>query len=384
MKVINRTVWILSFVSLLADVASEMLYPVIPIYLKEIGFSIFLIGVLEGVANFTAGLTKGYFGKLSDERGYRLPFIKWGYFLSAISKPMTAFFTWPAWVFFARTTDRLGKGIRTAARDAVLAENATNETSARVFGLHRAMDTLGAAIGPCVALLLLYLFPHQYKMIFYLAFIPGMLSILLLFLLKEQRRPKSTLGKGSFFSYFRYWNIASNEYKRIVIALLFFSLFNSADVFLLLRAREISGSDTTTIAAYILYNVVFALASYPLGALADRIGIKTVFIAGLILFAVVYFIFGITNSVTVIFAGFFLYGIYAAATEGLSKAWISNLSKTDTATALGFFTSTSSICTFLASVIAGALWTSFGSATTFLITAVSVLPVMIYLALKTR
>lgn len=384
MKVINRTVWILSFVSLLADVASEMLYPVVPIYLKEIGFSIFLIGLLEGVANFTAGLTKGYFGKLSDEKGYRLPFIKWGYFLSAISKPMTAFFTWPAWVFFARTTDRLGKGMRTAARDAVLAENATPETKARVFGLHRALDTVGAAIGPCIALLLLSIFPHRYKMIFYLAFIPGMLSILLLFLLREQRRPRSTLGRGSFFSYFRYWNIASSDYKRIVIAMLFFSLFNSADVFLLLRAREISGSDTITISAYILYNIVFALASYPLGALADRIGIKTVFIAGLILFGVVYLIFGITNSTIVIFAGFLIYGIYAAATEGLSKAWISNLTKTDTATALGFFTSTSSICTFLASLIAGAIWSGYGSQATFLITAASVIPVILYLRLKTR
>jgi MFS family permease len=384
MKVINRTVWILSFVSLLADVASEMLYPVIPIYLKEIGFSIFLIGVLEGVANFTAGLTKGYFGKLSDEKGYRLPFIKWGYLLSAVSKPMMAFFTLPLWVFFARTTDRLGKGMRTAARDAVLAENATTETRARVFGLHRAMDTLGAAIGPCIALLLLYLFPNQYNLIFYLAFIPGLLSILLLFLLKEQRRAKSTLGRGGFFSYFGYWKIASKEYKRIVIAMLFFSLFNSADVFLLLRTREVSGSDTTTIAAYILYNIVFAVASYPLGALADRIGIKTVFIAGLILFSIVYFIFGLTDSTIVIFAGFFIYGVYAAATEGLSKAWISNLTTTDRATALGFFTSTSSVCTFLASVIAGALWTSFGSTATFLVTALSVFPVIVYLRWKSQ
>jgi MFS family permease len=278
----------------------------------------------------------------------------------------------------------LGKGMRTAARDAILAENATPETKARVFGLHRALDTIGAAIGPCLALLLLFLFPHQYRMIFFLAFIPGILSIALLFLLKEQRKTRSTLGKGGFFSYFRYWKIASKEYKRIVIAMLFFSLFNSADVFLLLRAREISGSDTMTIAAYILYNIVFALASYPLGALADRIGIKTVFIAGLILFSIVYFIFGLTDSSLVIFAGFFLYGIYAAATEGISKAWISNLSKTDTGTALGFFTSTSSICTFLASVIAGALWTSFGSTTTFLVTALSVFPVILFLRLKTR
>ena len=158
MKIINRTVLILSIVSLFADIASEMLYPVMPIYLKEIGFSFLLIGVLEGMANFTAGLSKGYFGKRSDEKGLRLPFIKLGYLLSAVSKPMMAAFAYPLWIFFARTTDRLGKGLRTAARDALLSQNATPETKARVFGFHRSMDTLGAAFGPMIALLLFVLF----------------------------------------------------------------------------------------------------------------------------------------------------------------------------------------------------------------------------------
>ena len=161
MKIINRTVWILSLVSLFADVASEMLYPVIPVYLKEIGFSVLLIGILEGVASFTAGLSKGYFGKLSDEKGLRIPFIKSGYFLSAISKPMMAAFVYPLWIFFARTIDRLGKGLRTAARDALLSQNATPQTKARVFGFHRGMDTLGAAIGPSLALLLLFQMPFS-------------------------------------------------------------------------------------------------------------------------------------------------------------------------------------------------------------------------------
>jgi len=145
-KIINRTVLILSLVSLFADVASEVLYPVIPVYLKEIGFSVLLIGVLEGVANFTAGLSKGYFGKLSDEKGLRLPFVKLGYFFSAISKPMMAAFVYPFWIFFARTIDRLGKGLRTAARDALLSQNATKETKASVFGFHRSLYTFGAAI----------------------------------------------------------------------------------------------------------------------------------------------------------------------------------------------------------------------------------------------
>src|SRR6188768_1184471 len=155
MRFINRTVIILSVVSLFADIASEMIYPVVPVYLKEIGFSVLLIGILEAVANFTSGISKGYFGKLSDEKGVRLPFVKLGYLLSAISKPIIVLFTAKLWVFFARTVDRLGKGVRTAARDALLSQQTTKGNKAKVFGFHRGMDTLGAAIGPIIALIFL-------------------------------------------------------------------------------------------------------------------------------------------------------------------------------------------------------------------------------------
>src|SRR6478609_8235323 len=257
MRLISRTVVILSVVSLFADIASEMIYPVIPVYLKEIGFSVLLIGILEGVANFTAGLSKGYFGKLSDEKGLRLPFVKLGYFFSAISKPIMAAFVYPLWIFFARTVDRLGKGLRTAARDALLSQNATKETKARVFGFHRAMDTLGAAIGPTIALLFLIFYPHQYKAIFLLAFIPGLISILLIFLLKEKQQPASTLGKGNFFSFFKYWKIASVDYKRLVIGLLFFALFNSSDLFLILKTKQLRVINQLIFGLIFLYNVVF-------------------------------------------------------------------------------------------------------------------------------
>jgi MFS family permease len=362
-----------------ADIASEMLYPVIPVYLKEIGFSVLLIGILEGVAGFTAGLSKGYFGKLSDEKGLRLPFVKLGYFFSAISKPMLAAFVYPLWIFFARTIDRLGKGLRTAARDALLSQNATKETKARVFGFHRGMDTLGAAIGPTIALLFLIFYPHQYKSIFLFAFIPGIISVALIFLLKEKKEPASTLGKGNFFSFFKYWKIASFDYKRLVAGLLFLALFNSSDLFLILKTKQVTGSDQLTIEAYILYNVVFAAASYPLGAIADKIGIKNVFFGGLVLFALVYFLFGITNSAIVIFSAFFIYGIYAAATEGITKAWITNMAHTsNTATAIGFYTSCESICTLLASIIAGVIWDNLGSNVTFFTTSGSAILVAVY------
>lgn len=379
MKIINRTVWILSLVSLFADIASEMLYPVIPVYLQEIGFSVLLIGILEGVANFTSGLSKGYFGKLSDEKGLRLPFVKSGYFLSALSKPMMAFFIYPLWIFLARTIDRLGKGLRTAARDALLSQNATPGTKARVFGFHRSMDTLGAAIGPTIALAFLFFYPRHYKEIFLLAFIPGIISVALVFFVREKKQPVSTLGKGSFFSFFRYWKIADPNYKKLVIGLLFLALFNSSDVFLLLKTKEVTGNDQLTIGAYIIYNIVFALASYPLGALADRIGIKKVFFGGLLLFALVYALFGLSSTTIVIFTSFCFYGIYAAATEGITKAWITNLAHTsNTATAIGFYTSCESICTLLASVIAGALWTGFGSQATFFVTSGAAILVLFY------
>jgi MFS family permease len=385
MRIITKTVLILSLVSLFADIASELLYPVIPVYLKEIGFSVFWIGVLEGVVNFTAGISKGYFGKSSDEKGVRLPFIKLGYLLSAISKPMMAMFIYPVWIFFARTLDRLGKGVRTAARDALLSQEATPETKGRVFGFHRSMDTVGATIGPALALLFLYFYPGQYKTIFYLAFIPGIISVLLIFFLKEKKQPVSTLGKGNFFSFFKYHKIATPEYKQLVTGLLLFALFNSSDIFLLLKTKEITGDDTITIAAYVFYNLVFALASYPLGMIADKTGFKKVFLSGLFLFAVVYAGFALHPSAIMIFVLFFIYGIYAAATEGIAKAWITNLSQgTNTATAIGFYTSCESVCTFVASITAGILWSGLGSFYTFLATAVVAVFVILYFLLRPR
>jgi MFS family permease len=397
MRIITRTIFILSIVSLLADIASEMLYPVIPVYLKEIGFSVLLIGILEGVVNFTAGISKGYFGKLSDEKGLRLPFVKLGYLLSNISKPLLAVFTYPVWIFFARSVDRLGKGVRAAARDALLSQEATPETKARVFGFHRSMDTVGAAVGPILALLFLYFYPGEYKTLFYLAFIPGFFSILLIFLLKEKKQPASTLGKGNFFSFFKYWKIATPGFRKVVPGLLLFALFNSSDIFLLLVTRETLGSttitlagatlnaDTLTITAYIFYNLVYALASYPMGVLADRLSFKTIIIAGFILFAIVYGGFAFSPSIEVIIILFSVYGIFSAATEGVIKAWITNLSDhQNTATAIGFYTSCESICTLLASIIAGALWTNFGSASTFIVTSVVTITVCIYFILQKR
>ncbi len=380
MRIITRTVFILSMVSLFADIASELLYPITPVYLKEIGFSVLLIGILEGVAEFTVGLSKGYFGKLSDEKGVRLPFVKLGYFLSALSKPMMAALIYPVWIFFARTTDRLGKGLRTAARDALLSQEATPATKARVFGFHRGMDTLGAVLGPSLALLFLYFYPGHYKAMYHLAFIPGMIAVAFIFLLKEKKQTQVTVRKGNFFSYFGYWKIAGKEYRSLVTGLVVFAIANSSDVFLLLKAKEITQSDTITIGAYIFYNLVYAASSYPLGSLGDKIGLKKVFIAGLVLFTVVYAGFAFATSSIAVFALFLVYGLYAAATEGITKAWISNIANpSQTATAIGFYTSFQSICTLVASLLAGLLWTYTGSKTTFIFSSVLTIIIVLFL-----
>ena len=185
-KNLTRTVLLVSFVSLFTDIASEMLYPVMPVYLKSIGFSILLIGILEGVAEATAGLSKGYFGKLSDVRKRRVPFVRAGYIMGVVSKPLMALFTWPLWIFFVRTLDRFGKGVRTSARDAMLSDETTPEHKGKVFGFHRSMDTVGAAIGPVLALIFLWLYPGQYRLMFVIAFFPGVVAISLTFLLKDK------------------------------------------------------------------------------------------------------------------------------------------------------------------------------------------------------
>jgi len=389
-QIITKTILLVSLVSLFTDIASEMLYPIMPVYLRSIGFSILLIGFLEGFAEATAGISKGYFGNLSDILKKRVPFIRAGYSLSAISKPMMAIFTFPLWIFFARTLDRFGKGIRTGARDAMLSDETTREHKGKVFGFHRAMDTVGAAIGPVFALIFLYFYPHEYKWLFIIAVVPGILAISLTFFLKEKsgntnlqsRQNYVSQAKPGFFSYFKYWNQASAGFRLLIPGLLIFSLFNSSDAFLLLALKHSGISDSRMIGFYIFYNLIYASFSYPIGAIADKIGLKTMLLTGLIIFSLVYFFFGFAASTVTFAALFFFYGIYAASTEGVSKALISNLApQSDTATAIGFYTSFASIMSLLASILAGLLWQTLGLKNMFMISGTGVFLVTIYLVI---
>ncbi len=391
-KVITRTIWLLSLVSLFNDIASEMLIPVMPMFLKQIGFTVLVIGILEGIAEAVAGLSKSYFGKQSDLSGKRLPFVQLGYALSAISKPMMAVFVYPAWIFFARTLDRLGKGIRTGARDAMLSDEATPGTKGRVFGFNRSMDTLGAVLGPSIALVFLFYFPSQYQPLFLWSVVPGTLVILLTLIIKEKNnKPRSPLPavsstkSASFFAFVAYWKQSKPEYKRLVSGLLLFALFNSSDLFLLLKMKDTGLDDTSILGIYIFYNLIYALLAYPVGILADKLGLKKIFLLGLSAFVMVYIGFAANSNMFIFICLFALYGFYAAACEGISKAWITNIvNKKDTATAIGTYTGFQSIAALIASSFCGLLWYKLGAGNAFLITAGVTFFVIIYLAFFSR
>lgn len=359
-----------------------------PMFLKQIGFTVVLIGILEGIAEAVAGLSKSYFGKQSDLSGKRLPFVQLGYFLSAVSKPMMAVFIYPLWIFFARTLDRLGKGVRTAARDAMLSDEATPATKGRVFGFHRSLDTFGAVLGPALALAYLYFYPEDYKTLFILTFVPGTLVILCTRLIKEKPKPQvqtNTTKRASLFAFVHYWKDSSAEYKRLVTGLLLFAIFNSSDIFLLLKMKESGLSDTAVIGVYIFYNMIYAIFSYPVGILADKLGLKKIFLLGLAVFALVYIGFAFNTNLFIFFLLFVLYGLYAAATDGISKAWISNIvDKKETATAIGTYTGFQSIAALVASSLCGLLWYNFGAMFTFLTTVGVTVIVIIYLAVFKR
>lgn len=376
LKRLPRQVIILSMVSLFTDVASEMLYPVTPIFLTHLGATMAAIGLIEGIAEITAGLLKGYFGVLSDKLGKRSIFIVVGYGLSGLVKPLPGLIQNFGAILFSRVADRVGKGVRTAPRDALLAGYSDGNTGA-VFGFHRAMDTLGAAIGPLGALLLLAIFPGNYPIIYLIAFIPSVIAIGFTLTVKDKPVEAIIKQKGH---YLEFWHKAPRDYKVLVILFTIFSLVNSSDVFLILKSRSIARSDTLAIFGYVFYNVVYASLSYPAGILSDKIGKKNVLVAGLVVFSIVYLGFGISENFILMWAFFALYGIYAAATEGITKAWVSDLIRDEMrGSAIGLLTMLSSLAMMLGSVITGELWDLFGSSVPFIISSIVSLIVAIIL-----
>lgn len=366
-KRLPRQVIILSMVSLFTDVASEMLYPVTPIFLTSLGATMAAIGLIEGIAEITAGLLKGYFGVLSDKLGKRSIFVIIGYGLSGLVKPLPGIFQNFGMVLFSRVTDRVGKGVRTAPRDALLAGYSNGNTGA-VFGFHRAMDTLGAALGPLGALLLLALYPGNYSIIFLIAFIPSLIAVAFTLTVKDKPVEAIIKKKGH---YLEFWRRAPREYKTLIVLFTLFSLVNSSDVFLILKSRSIAKSDSLAIFGYVFYNLVYASFSYPAGLLSDRIGKKNVLTSGLVVFSIVYSGFAFSGSFILMWALFALYGVYAASTEGITKAWIADLIRDENrGSAIGLLTMLSSFAVMAGSVLTGILWDRFGSSVPFIISSV--------------
>jgi MFS family permease len=368
LKNLPKQVVMLGLVSLFTDVASEMLYPVTPIFLTVVlGSSMAVVGIIEGLAEVTAGLLKGYFGRLSDKKKKRSIFVVLGYALSALSKPLPGFFPALSAVITSRVTDRVGKGIRTAPRDALLSSYAEGNTGA-VFGFHRGMDTLGAALGPVGALILLHFYPGDYTLIFLVAFVPSIIAVSFTLFVKDNPASFKNTTKRN---YAEFWQSAPSGYKTILLLITIFSLVNSSDVFLILKSKDISNSASLAIWGYIFYNLVYALASYPIGKYSDKIGKKKVYVTGLYIFAGVYLGFALFPDISFIWVLFALYGIYAASTEGVVKAWVSDLIPDEQrGSAIGLLTMFTSLSLMLGSFVAGFLWDQFGSMVPFLLSSI--------------
>ncbi len=383
LKNIPRQVLVLSIISLFTDIASEMLYPVTPIFLTAVlGSSMAVVGIIEGAAEVTAGLLKGYFGRLSDKLKKRSVFVVLGYALSAISKPLPGLFPALSAVIASRISDRVGKGARTAPRDALLATYAEGQTGA-VFGFHRGMDTLGAALGPVGALILLHFYPGEYTLIFLVAFAPSVIAVTFTLFVKDN---PASFKKVTKRNYAEFWKAAPHQYKIILLLITLFSLVNSSDVFLILKSKDISNSASLAIWGYIFYNLIYASVSYPIGKYADKAGKKKVYIAGLYIFAGVYFGFALYPDIYFIWFLFALYGIYAASTEGVVKAWVSDLiPDEDRGSAIGLLTMCTSLSIMLGSFIAGVLWDAFGSIVPFMLSAVvSALVATLFIVIKKK
>ena len=349
-----RDVKVLGVVSFTQDTASEMLYPVLPIFVTSVlGAAPGVVGLIEGVAEATSALSKVVSGRLSDTRRRR-PFVAAGYGLAAVGKALIAFATtWPM-VLAARFTDRLGKGIRTSPRDALIADVTRHDDRGRAFGFHRALDTLGAVVGPLIGLALYQAFGERLRPLFFVAIIPAVLSVALVGLVRERPRPalehpRARVRWRDVHLPARYW--------RAFAFLTVFGLANFSDALLILRARELGMGVSAILVVYALLNTTYAALSYPAGKLSDRVPRDRVFAAGLAVFAVSYLGLGLITSSVWTWVLLPLYGCYSALTDSVSRAWIVDLTPADhTGAGLGIMQAAVGISSLLAGIWAGLAW----------------------------
>ncbi len=351
---LTRNVRVLSAVSFLQDTASELLYPLLPVYLTVVlGAPPAVVGAIEGAAEGAASVTKIGVGPLGDRFAKR-PLIATGYGMAALGKVIVAVATaWPG-VLAGRVVDRLGKGLRGVPRDALLVDGIQPGTRGKVFGFHRTMDTLGAVLGPLIGLAGYELLDHRIGPLLYVAIVPAVLSVLLLVLVREKPRlgpppPRRPILAGMRDLPRRFWRVTA-----VVVG---FGLVNFPDALLLLRLNEIGFGVVGVILAYVTYNLVYAMGSFPAGLLADRLPRSAVFGFGLVFFAISYLGLGLTTDTALAWVLIGVYGLFTACTDGVGKAWVSALVGTDRqATAQGVFQGGSGLAILIAGVWAGLAW----------------------------
>jgi MFS family permease len=362
---IPPSVWLLGGVSFFADVSSEMIYPLLPLFVVAVlGASATSMGWIEGVAQGVVALLTAYAGARSDRFRRRLPWVRWGYGLPVAGKSILAAATvWPL-VLLGRTVDRVGKGLRSSPRDALIADATPKEVRGRAYGLHRAMDTAGALVGTLTAAAMLWLLSDDagdrpYRIIFAVSAALGVAAVALTFLVHEPAR--EVVAKPATTS----TTPLPRGYWVVLAMLLAFAIANSSDTFLLLRAANVGLSPLDVVLAYAMYNAIYTLGSYPAGVLSDRLGRWRVIGAGWAIYALVYAGFAVTGA-TAVWPLFAVYGLYMAFTDGVGKALIVDHAPGDRrGYALGIFYLATGGATIVSSVVAGLLWDRVGPSVPF-------------------
>jgi len=364
---LTRNTFLLAFASLFADISTEMLYPVLPVFLTEtLGATGSVVGVVEGTAVAVQYVWQGFAGWLSDRFQRPKSIALAGYFVAALSKPLIGLSSsWQA-VLGARALDRFATGTRSAPRDAMVAASASPEHRGKAFGLEGIGDNLGACLGPLIAIALLSWFGFEMRSIFLLAVIPGLVAAVMILLIREQ--PIHTRAKARLDSNARRF---PREYWRYLAVTAVFGIGNSSNSFLILRTRDLGGSLTTTVLIYAMFNFVAAVTSYPAGYISDHLGRKKVLLASFAVFLIVYLGFSSTSNVWLIAVLFLLYGVFEAAYRAVGKALATDFVPPDLrASGVGWYSATVGLSGLVASLVGGQLWTHTGPASTFLFGAV--------------